>query len=292
MSITRRIYVSLPSDQGLPTRLNDLKWALVDAIETLGYTPEVFTNPAGITGFAASRPWGEQDADAVARRCSGAAVIGMARRTFRGIGSRPVRLATPPAPGAGLLPLKLGLPTLVVAHRNLARHVAAAPSFDGCLGEIPPGADTDWLRTEDFRVPFEDWRLRLGRRRDVLLAYSRASLETAARLKECLLRLGATVLDWQADPLAGTSSVARIEEAARRCTAGIFLFGGADGPGDGVAFEAGYFLGVKGRGNLLLIREPDSNVPADLAGGGHFLLQDPSDPGPIESLVEAFAAAL
>ncbi len=33
MSVTRRIYVSLPADRWLPKSMNDLKWAIVDEIE-------------------------------------------------------------------------------------------------------------------------------------------------------------------------------------------------------------------------------------------------------------------
>ena len=42
MTVTQRIYVSLPADHWLPTSMNDLKWAIVDEIENLGYTPEIF----------------------------------------------------------------------------------------------------------------------------------------------------------------------------------------------------------------------------------------------------------
>jgi hypothetical protein len=45
MSINRRIYVSLPADPWLPDNLNQLKCGIVDEIEKLGYTPEIFTNP-------------------------------------------------------------------------------------------------------------------------------------------------------------------------------------------------------------------------------------------------------
>ena len=41
MSVTRRMYVSLPADHWLPKELNDLKWAIVEEIENLGYTPEI-----------------------------------------------------------------------------------------------------------------------------------------------------------------------------------------------------------------------------------------------------------
>lgn len=47
MPITRRIYVSLPADHWLAKNINELKWGIVDEIEKLGYTPEIFTNPRG-----------------------------------------------------------------------------------------------------------------------------------------------------------------------------------------------------------------------------------------------------
>lgn len=47
MSVTRRIYVSLPADPWLPPNLNALKWGIVDEIAKLGFTPEIFTNPRG-----------------------------------------------------------------------------------------------------------------------------------------------------------------------------------------------------------------------------------------------------
>jgi hypothetical protein len=47
--------------------MNDLKWAIVEEIENLGYTPEVFTNPKGKPGLASSRAWGARDADEVAQ---------------------------------------------------------------------------------------------------------------------------------------------------------------------------------------------------------------------------------
>jgi hypothetical protein len=57
MPIVRRIYVSLPADPWLPKNLNDLKWCIVEEIEKLGYTAEIFTNPRGTSGLASARSW-------------------------------------------------------------------------------------------------------------------------------------------------------------------------------------------------------------------------------------------
>jgi hypothetical protein len=39
---TQRIFVSLPADEWLTKQENKTKWAIVAAIEKLGYTTEVF----------------------------------------------------------------------------------------------------------------------------------------------------------------------------------------------------------------------------------------------------------
>lgn len=97
-----------------------------------------------------------------------------------------------------------------------------------------------------------------------LLGYGSSSRATAARLKNFLQSGGATVLDWQPDFIASRSILAKIEEAAARCNAGIFLFTKNDdladenqaersAPRDNVVFEAEYFIGLKGKRNVLII---------------------------------------
>jgi hypothetical protein len=303
MPVTRRIYVSLPADRWLPVRMNELKWAIVDEIENLGYTPEIFTNPKGKPGLASSRAWGARDADEVARRCSGAAVIGIARWNFSDGEGRTVRLPTEFCHYEGALARTLGLPTLVLVQSDVMRRVVFDPTFGGFVGEIPPEADGEWLKTPEFRVPFGYWRAQLYARRDVFLGYCSSSRTTAASLKNFLQSAGATVLDWQTDFIAGRSILAQIEEAAVRCNAGIFLFTKDDdladrgqpdrtAPRDNVVFEAGYFIGLKGKRNVLIVREQGSKMPADLGGDIYALLQDKADIGPIERVVSGFMAAL
>jgi hypothetical protein len=57
MPVIRRIYVSMPSDRWLAPNQNDLKWGIVEEIEQLGYTPEIFTDPTGRPGLAARQAW-------------------------------------------------------------------------------------------------------------------------------------------------------------------------------------------------------------------------------------------
>ena len=303
MPITRRIYVSLPADYWLPPNLNELKWAIVEEIEKLGYIPEIFTNPQGKPGLASARSWGARDADEIARRCSGAAIIGLARWNFRDREGRDVWLPTEFCHYEGALVHTLGLPTLVLVQKNVMRRVVFDPTFGGFVGEIPPDSNLDWLKTGEFRVPFGYWRTQLYVRRDVFLGYCSSSRATAASLKNFLQSAGTSVLDWQTDFIAGRSILAQIEEAANRCGAGIFLFTKDDdladrgqldrsAPRDNVVFEAGYFIGLKGKRNVLIVREEGSRMPADLGGDIYALLQDRSDIGPIERVVSGFIAAL
>jgi hypothetical protein len=303
MFITRRIYVSLPADRWLSSSMNDLKWAIVDEIENLGFTPEIFTNPRGKPGLASSRAWGARDADEVARRCSGAALIGMARWSFHDDEGGVSRLPTEFCHYEGALARTLGLPTLVLRQEDVIPRVVFDPTFAGFVGEIPPESNRDWLKTPQFRVPFGYWRAQLNARRDVFLGYCSSSRATAASLKNFLQSNGTTVLDWQTDFIAGRSILAQIEEAAARCSAGIFLFTKDDdladvsqpdrsAPRDNVVFEAGYFVGLKGKRTVLIVREQGSKLPADLGGDIYALLQDRTDIGPIERVVSGFIAAL
>ena len=105
------------------------------------------------------------------------------------------------------------------------------------------------------------------------------------------------------DFIAGRSILAQIEEASARCNAVIFLFTKDDdlldqgqvdrsAPRDNVVFEAGFFIGLKDKRNVLIIREQGSKMPADLGGGIYAALQDRADIGPIERVVSGFMAAL
>lgn len=298
MSIKRRIYVSMPADRWLKDNLNALKWAIVEEIERLGYTPEIFTNPKGMPGLASARVWSPREADEIARRCSGAVVIGMARWKFKGKRARAL-LPTEFNHYEGALVRTLGLPTLVLVQSNVSRRVVLDPTFSGYAGEFAEDADTRWLHTDEFKVPFNYWKRSLDERGDVFLGYSSASQATAAAIKRYLLSIGVKVLDWQADFSPGARILDQIEQAAARSAGGIFLFTKDDDladngqveravPRDNVVFEAGYFIGAKGKRNVLIIREAGSKMPADLGGDIYASLKDKANIAPIEPALAAF----
>ena len=299
MATTRRVYVSLPADRWLPDNLNELKWGIVDEIRKLGLTPEIFTNPRGQPGLASARSWHPRDADEIARRCVAAVIVGMARWQFQDKDTGlPVRLPTEFNHYEGALARTLRLPTLVLVQQDVMRRVVFDMNFAGYIGEFAPDADTRWLHTDAFRVPFQYWKGMLDERRDVFLGYSSRSEEPAAAIKRYLLSIGTQVLDWQTDFIPGSSILDQIDQAAARSIGGIFLFGRDDVyddnalPRDNVVFEAGYFIGQKGKRNVLIVRESGSKMPADLGGDIYASLPDRTDITPIEKSLSAFMGAI
>jgi hypothetical protein len=303
MPIKRRIYVSLPADPWLPENLNRLKWGIVEEIEKLGYSPEIFTNPRGKPGLASAKTWHPRDADEIARRCVGAAVLGMARWKFQDPDGRPILLPTEFNHYEGALARTLGLPTLVLVQRDVLRRVVFDMSYGGYLGTFAHDQQVDWLHSDEFRVPFNYWLALLSERQDVFLGYSSASDATAQAIKRYLLSLGARVLDWQTDFIPGRTILDQIEHAAARSIGGIFLFtkdddlvdrgqGDVAAPRDNVVFEAGYFIGVKGKRNVLIVRESGSKMPADLGGDIYASLRDRTSIASIERTLAAFLDAI
>src|SRR5262249_41733882 len=158
----------------------------------------------------------------------------------------------------------------VVVQKDMMRRVVFDMKFGGYLGEFEETSDRRWLDTEQFRVPFLYWKRQLNQRRDVFLGYSSNSEETAGAVKRFVQSCGVAVLDWQTDFIPVRTILAQIQQAAARSIGGIFLFTKDDDlapskkrkelavPRDNVVFEAGYFIGVKGKRNVLIIRESGS----------------------------------
>jgi hypothetical protein len=303
VAVTRRVFVSMPSDQWLTPVQNEFKWALVDRVEQLGYTPEIFLDPTGRESLAARHAWSAERADEIARRCHGAVVVGLPRWTFEGK-EGPVLLATEFSQYEGALARTLALPLLVVAQSNLMRRVVFDGAFGPYIGIFPANATKTWLDSQEFTVTFGYWRKELVRRRDVFLGYSGASTPIAALLRDFLEKdIGATVLDWQRDFKPGRSILEEIEEARVRCTMGIFLFTRDDvlessgsalqaAPRDNVVFEAGYFVSAKGKSRVLIVREKGAKMPADLGGDIYASLDDRANLQPVQEIVRRFFAGL
>ena len=299
MSLTRRIYVSMPADVWLTPEQNGMKWAVVERIEQLGYVAEIFTDPRGPKSLSAVQAWSAEAADSVARRCEGAALIGLPRWIL-GASDGTVHLPSEYCHYEGALARTLGLPTLILAQDNLMRRVVFDWQFGPYIGVFPDGADRSWLDTDAFKTAFAHWRSRLENRRDVFLGYCGASSQTADIVRTFLeVEMGATVLDWKRDFRPGRTILQEIEEARDRCTYGIFLFtkdddlasgqpGATAAPRDNVVFEAGYFTSAKGKERVLIVREEGAKMPADLGGDIYAPLTSRASLDPVRSAIRSF----
>ena len=97
--------------------------------------------------------------------------------------------------------------------------------------------------------------------------------------------LGLRVQNYAMDFLASPTIYEQMEEAARVCGCGIFLFTkddpleGKEGaaPRDNVVFETGFFLRANGRDRVAVIREEGAKMPADLGGNVYISLKDRGD---------------
>jgi len=300
---TRRIFISIPADQWLTKQENKVKWAIVSNIEALGYTGEVFLDPRGTTSLSAALAWSATECERVMRRCEGCVVLGFPRWRITS-GSGHIHLATDFNHYEGALAHTLGLPLLVFVQEGVVRRVVFDSSYKGYIGVIPERANLRWMSKKDFTVPFGYFSEKLKERRDIFLGYCSSSLSTAVKIKAFLQNnLGLSVLDWNTDFDLSTTILEQIELASVRCGAGIFLFtkddpladkGGKDQavPRDNVVFEAGFFSAIKGKDRVLIIRESDAKMPADLGGDIYAALNDKRDIKPIKAALRKFTDAL
>src|SRR5262249_5171704 len=134
-------------------------------------------------------------------------------------------------------------------------------------------------KNSQYQQTLNIWLADINDRRDVFLGYCSSSASTASQIRTYLeSELGATILDWKRDFSVARSVLEEIVEAGKRCSAAIFLFTKADVlsdepteqkkrwfrrpqpraefamPRDNVVFEAGYFIGVKGKRKVLIVR--------------------------------------
>jgi hypothetical protein len=286
----------MPADFALNQRQNDLKWAIVKEIEGLGYEAQVFGGPAGGLGLAAGTGWSLTEVDRVMRRCCGAALIGFPKWKMR-IGEREILLPTEYCHYEGAVAYTYGLPILAAVEQGVEPRVVFNWSAGLEIISIPQTAETAWLQGDAFRKPFETWKKKLERRRDVFLGYASSSRGLADNIKRFLKDLGVKTLDWHDDFAPGNSILDQVTEAASRCSGAIFLFTKDDKldaagenaiPRDNVVLEAGFFMSAKRKDRVLVVREKGSKMPADLGGDIYASLEDKSNITPIQASISAF----
>ena len=232
--------------------------------------------------------WTLDGMDILMRECQGAMVLAFALWKVSDSSGEPLGFSsTENNHLEGALALSQGLPLLIIAEET-ARPRGIASLWGGrFILRVPKDVDIDWLDTDSFQRPFNDWQKAIDSRRHVFLGYCSMASSVANLVITFLEDQGIRVLDWQRDFTAGGTVLEQIEEAARRCTGGIFLFTNDDtlkkgsqihaAPRDNVIFETGYFVQAKGKKRVLIIREGNTKLPADVGGDIYLPLQDRSD---------------
>ena len=268
----------------------------MEKIGECGFLPEIFHDPFPRPSLAGGQAWSPNAADEVARRCVGAVIIGLPRWVYENSGTE-YRHASEYCHYEGALARTLRIPLLLVAEQGLARRGIFDQGVDFIVG-FPRDANRAWLKKKEFSVPFARWVHKVQVRRDIFLGYCSSSHATARLIKAFFEQeIGITVLDWATDFAPASSILTQIEEAAEKCTAGVFLFTRDDvlgikseqaAPRDNVVFEAGYFAAVKGKQRVLIIREKGSKMPADLGGDIYVPLEDRSNIGSIAEHLRRF----
>ncbi len=223
MNVKRRVYISAPRDIRLNQPRTKIKQAIVDGIKDMGYEPQIFLTQAGGVGLAAGAGWSLEGVEKVARRCVGAAMIGLPfwKTTLEG---REVWLPTDYCPYEAAVTHALGLPILAISIGIEQRGIFDQHARIHAIS-IPLQEDLSWLQADSFRGPFANRKRDIEQRRDIFLGYCRSSTVTAKKIKSFLTsEVGLSVLDWATDFDPATSILQQIEEASKRCGAGIFLF--------------------------------------------------------------------
>jgi hypothetical protein len=284
--ITRRVFVSMVADRILSPKQNSIKWAIVDRIQALGFQPEIFYNPRTVEGIAARKSWTPSEAEEVIRHCVAGVIIGMPRWQFTD-GQRQFLLATEYSQYEGAVLRTVNIPIMILVQDNLFQRGVYEYNFGQFICKFPEDADETWLEEPDFKRALNIWLAEIKDRRDIFLGYCSSSSSTAIQIRDYLENeLGATVLDWKRDFSVARSVLEEIIEAGKRCSGAIFLFTKDDLlsdegplaelaiPRDNVVFEAGYFIGIKGKRKVLVVREQGAKMPADLGGDVYAALAD------------------
>lgn len=312
-TLNRRVFVSMVADRILSKAQNAFKWAVVERIQKLGFQPEIFYNPRTVDGIAARRSWTPAEADAVIRQCVAGVIIGMPRWRFSD-GKTQVLMATEYSQYEGAILKTVDIPIMVLVQDNLHQRGVFEYNFGQFICKFPETADKKWLNTPEFQQTLNIWLADVNDRRDIFLGYCSSSSRTAVQIRSFLEKqMGASVLDWKRDFSVARSVLEEIVEAGKRCSGAIFLFTKDDVlsdapksgrlgkhslhretaiPRDNVVFEAGYFIGTKGKRKVLVVREQGAKMPADLGGDVYAALENRNNIDSIKETLRRFTLSL
>ena len=287
--MARRVFVSSPTKKHLTERQRRIGEAIVERIRAENLIDQIFD-----VGGIADRVWSPEDCFEVMRKCCGAVLIGFPRWVASERG-KPVKLTTEFVHYEGVLARAMRLPILTIIEEGIAeRGVIEHPV------KIPEEEDESWANSDDFNTHFNAWLAKLRKRHDVFLGYCSKAQDIADAVDAHLSELGLSVRNWRTDFNYGRSIIGEIEAAARDCSCAIFIFSEDDeqmlgterfaAPRDNVIFETGLFLNARGRDRVMIIREGNAKMPADLGGIIYAALPNRADPLAMKAVTAALTS--
>jgi hypothetical protein len=288
----KRVFISATSNKTLDDRRRSLKGAIIEKIRTAGFAPQEFWE----SGTAENMTWSFENVDSVMRSCVGAVIFGFPRWIVREP-SAETRLIGEFNHYEGAVAITHDLPILILAEQGVESRGVVWTGGGKTITFVPSDADAAWLSSQEFTKRFEAWKRDVDSRKDVFLGYCSKAKGLAAQIQLRLTDAGASVLNWEMDFRAGGSILDEIDRARSRCSSAVFLFteddplegkSGGAAPRDNVVFEAGYFMSAKGSDRVLIIREGDAKMPADIGGAIYLHIEKDADVAVLEGQLRKF----
>jgi hypothetical protein len=306
-----RIYVSTPDPEShLSERQEKFFRAIIKKVEGAGFLPQGFYEDGDSGDFDANSN-GMRD---LMRLCQGVLIFAFAQWQVleRRGKEQPAETDNEQVRKSKLfsvndfnhfeggLAIAESKPILVITEGGVSKDGIMSKNVSSKVITIPRNATLDWLEGETFTKAFNLWRTKVNKHRHIFLGYSSNALDTAQKIQLFFnMNLNLRVLDWRTHFQKGESILQQIDEAARLCTCGIFLFTKDDvletddknpgrgstvaAPRDNVIFEAGYFVRARGKKRALIILEKGAKLPVDLGGDIYVHLEDRNRIEAIES---------
>lgn len=287
-----RIYISSPMEQNLNASQNAIKTELLNRLTAAGFEPQEFHT----SGLPKALSWSFERCTQIMKRCHGAIILAFSQRQTNL--NPPTFMPTEYNHFEGAIATAFEKKTLIIKDEKVAPRGIATYSGGQYVLSIPENATPAWLDSIEFQRHFSEWREAISKQHHVFFGYSGGATDTANRIIRYLNSIGVKVRDWQMDFRPAGTILDEIEEAARTCVGGIFLFTKDDefvdgdqfyaAPRDNVVFEAGFFMHAVGRERSLIIREDGAKMPADIGGGIYLPLQDRQNTSTIETSLRQF----
>jgi hypothetical protein len=283
----KRIFVSVPRDHNLEAPQRALKHAILAELRGNRLDPQEFQ----VSGLPLRSPYTFQAVRDIMARCHGALILAFARWHDESV-SGGLAIPTVWNHFEGAFALAMRKEILVITEEHVSEDGITWGGGGQIVLRAPAGAGPEWLRTDYAKPQIDAWIDVIKGMDDIFLAYSSKARATANDIHKFLVSNGIAVRDWELNFAPGPTILDELLEASRSCLGAIMLLTNDDhlvGPGslsaprDNVIFEMGMFIEAKGRDRVLVIREQEAKIPADIGGSIYLSLQNRDDIKPIHT---------